>query len=881
MSEEKDNSKKSIDKSDFERKKEELKKQTDELVSKLEPAEEELEDGNEPEMEDQEEAEGQESDIPKTKFVKKSEQDIEAEEADQEAEEDNEEETAHEEPELIDEKPKKKTGLFKKIVLFTFLFFFICGLAGVGGVSLWMYKLSKELPATVDLVDYKYKMPTIIYDREGEILAEMGDERRYPVSLEDMSKYMPMAVVSVEDSRFYDHGGVDLMGIMRAFVTNIKAGRLVEGGSTLTQQLVKNIYLTPEKKLRRKVKEAILAYRIDKNLGKDKILEIYLNQVYFGRGAYGVEAAAKNYFGKTAKELSMSESAMIAGLAKSPGRYAPHINPERALSRRNHVLYRMFETGYITEDEYKKASAEGLSIVESIPPKNVLAGYFIEYIKQYLEEVLEYKDPMNEGLKVHTTLDLRLQLAAEKSLLEKVTEVNKDVGFMGPVKRLGKDESAPAGEVLKEMLEIKEEYIKELGYDAALITDIDKNTAKILLLYGKKGVVRRIDNRWAKAYGSKTGYLLDMRDILEKNDIIYVKPITQIKGRYLLEQTPGLEGSLMTIKPDTGEILAMQGGLNFARSKFNRTVQAKRQVGSLFKPIVYAAALENGFKVNTEIFDAPVIRQSEKESEFWRPSNDSGKFYGLTTLKEALTKSRNVVTIKIAERVGIDKVLEYAKKFGVTSKLNRDLSISLGSNGISLDEMVSAFSVFPNLGTRRTLVAVNKVVDRKGEVIFEKEEGEMFQVIKPETAQLMTDILMNVVQHGTGVRIKRFPRMVAGKTGTTNDSRDTWFIGFTANIVTGVWVGFDDYSKKMGRYRFGSNTALPVWKDYMEKVIPYFEMKMFPVAENVEYFKVDENNKVTDAYADKFTFEPFDKGGLNNIDNVTDNMTDNKTETEN
>ncbi|WP_022850779.1 penicillin-binding protein 1A [Limisalsivibrio acetivorans] len=751
----------------------------------------------------------------------------------------------------------------KKIALITAGVFLLGIIAAGGGVLGYIYKLSKELPSVEDLKNFEYPQPTIIYDRNGETIAELGSERRYPVPVDNMTEHIINAIVAVEDARFYEHGGVDLMGILRAFITNMKAGRVVEGGSTLTQQLVKEIYLTRERKLRRKVKEAILAYKLDNYISKEKILELYLNYVYFGRGAYGVEAAAVNYFGKSADNLTLPEAAMIAGLPKSPGRYPPHINPERALQRRDHVLYRMFETGYITEEEYNKATDTPIEIVESIPPKNAAAGYFTDFVIKYLKDQLDIEDPENTGMKVYTTLDLEMQAIAETAAKNNLIRITKELGYTGPVTSVDADKPTADMESVQKALEEDQQYIIDLGYQRAVVTDSEKNSASILLADGTAGTIRARDNRWAKPREGRYSRLTDVRTILDTGDVVYVTLLDEEKERYSLEQIPELETGLISADPATGEIYAMVGGFDYRKSMFNRSVQAKRQVGSLFKPIVYSTALETEYEINTEVFDAPVVKAMEEEGEYWKPENYSGKFFGLTTLKEALTKSRNIVTIKVAEDIGIGNILRYAQRFGLTEKLERDLSTSIGSGTAPLIEMVFAFSVFPNLGHRVEPLYVTKVEDINGEVIAENEPSEPIETIRPATAQIMTDMMRNVVEHGTGRRAKVIPRPIGGKTGTTNDFKDTWFVGYMPNLVNGVWVGFDDF-RKIGNVRTGSNTALPAWVEYTKNVTDMFEYALFPVSDDVVYKKIDtDTRKITDSFSRNFHFEPFDTGKAN------------------
>jgi penicillin-binding protein 1A len=735
-----------------------------------------------------------------------------------------------------------------KILKISALILFTLFLISSFSLLVYLYKLSSELPSIRELKNYTYKVPTMVYDRNGELIAELGSQRRYPVYLEKVPLHLRQAVIAVEDSRFYEHGGVDFIGILRAFFKNIKAGRVVEGGSTLTQQLVKVIYLTPERKLKRKVKEAILAYKIDNYLSKDKILEIYLNEVYFGRGAYGVEAAAKNYFGKSVDELTLSEAALIAGLPKAPGIYAPHINMEKSIIRRNHVLYRMYEVGYLSEEEYKKASTENVEIVETSPQKIQTASYFVEFIKLYIKDKLN-EDIYDKGYLINTTLDAKFQEIAEQAVQKNLFELSKRQGYAGAIGNISDRDIEGKIESVK--------YMQKFGFSVARVISVDRTTLDFELQDNlSKGKLNLQENRWAKPFLSNARTLDDFRKIIKEGDYILVEE--KGKDKYLLAQEPKVEGALLSMIPQTGEVLSMVGGFDFQKSMFNRAVQAKRQVGSLFKPIVYSAALESGMNINTLILDAPVMFQKGEDGEYWKPQNFEQQFYGFTTLRQAVTKSRNIVTIKVGEKIGVRKIIEYAKKFGVTSNLQHDLSISIGSGAISLIEMVAAFSVFPNLGEYVEPVFINSIRDSDGNIIYETKEQKRYMAIEPATAQIMTDTLINVVENGTGRRASSLKRYVGGKTGTTNEYKDAWFIGFLPNLTVGVWTGFDDFTT-LGRLETGARAALPVWIDYLNGVIDNIDYAVFKSTDNVSYYKVDiETEQITDSIVDKFIFLPFD-----------------------
>ncbi|MGA1846646.1 penicillin-binding protein 1A [Deferribacter abyssi] len=732
----------------------------------------------------------------------------------------------------------------KKFFKYAFLALLIFVFLVTSVFFVYIYKLNSELPSIKELKSFNYKQPSIILDIKNRTIAEIGTERRYPVPLSVVPEYLKNAVIAVEDSRFYEHGGVDFLGIVRAFIKNIRAGRIVEGGSTLTQQLVKVLYLTPERKLKRKVKEAILAYKLDNYLTKDKILEMYLNQVYFGRGAYGVEAAARVYFNKHVNELNIDEAALIAGLPKAPGLYAPHINPDKALKRRNHVLYRMFEEGYINELQYKEFSEKPIKIVQKPPRMIKHAEYFVDFVIQYIKKKygLDIKD---KGYKVFTTLNLDFQLAAEKSVRQNLLNLSKRQGYFGPLGNLT--------DIDYKKLKKTYHFINELGFDFAVVKKVDR--FKVLLdVDGNNEVLNLKYNKWAKPFGSNLRYLDDFRKILRENDVILVK---RSKNRFYLTQLPKTEGALLSISPENGAIYAMVGGFSYNRSMFNRVIQAKRQVGSLFKPIVYSAAIENGYNINTLIYDAPVILSKGKNKGYWKPENFEEEFYGYTSLKDALTHSRNVVTIKLAERLGVKTIKAYAKKFGITSPLENDLSISIGSGSISLMEMVYAYSTFANLGLRAQPYFVKMIVDSNSGVLVEEFPPDKVKVLEPSTAHIMSDILINVVENGTGRRAKVIPRIIGGKTGTTNEYRDAWFIGVMPNIITGVWTGFDNF-KPIGRLETGSRAALPAFVSFTKSIVDFLPFKEFPVSIDVTYYKVDLNtHKITDSYSTEFSFEPF------------------------
>ena len=777
-------------------------------------------------------------------------------------------------------KPKKKLTKLR-IALYGIAGMFGLGLLGFLGLVLYIYIISLELPSTDEFSKFKYTEPMVVYDSKGTVIAELGAERRYPVPIEEMPKYVYQAVVAVEDGRFYEHSGIDPWGIARAMVANIKAGRMVEGGSTLTQQLVKVIYLTPERKLKRKIKEAIIAYRLDKELSKEKILELYLNQVNFGRGAYGIQAAAINYFGKDVKDMTIAEAAMVAGIPKGPSIYAPHLNMKKSINRRNHVLKRMRELNYITEEEYQNALNEKVVLAESVPLRLRYAGYFMDYVHKFIEEDLKIEDAQNKGIKVFTTLNLDYQKAAEKALLTNLMAIGKREGYKGALGKLLEDNDTDVEMTEEEMavLESAEQqdngtkfvrldnnipsYLEELNYKKAVITKVEKSKLDILLYDNSTGIINYKENEWISLYNGK--WVNNFTQIFEENDVIYVSFKKKVKENnvYLIEQNPPLEGSIVSINPQTGEIYAMVGGMSYFKSFFNRAVQARRQVGSTFKPLVYATAYESGYYPMSVFHDTPVIQENSNTDENWRPKNFDGTFRGEMTLERALQLSNNSVTIKLAQKIGVAKIIRYAKMFGFTGDIPEDLSVSLGSLSASPLELAYAYSTFANQGMRsKTPFFVTRVADIDNKTIYEAQPPEMVKVLEPSSASLITDSVVKVVEKGGAWKSRvNINRVFGGKTGTSNDSKDCWFAGVMPNLVTVAWVGYDDYTK-MGSYAVGANTSQLIFIDYIKAINNILPLAIFPTPVGATYFKVNkETNEMTDAITGDLMFSlyPVDK----------------------
>ncbi len=783
-------------------------------------------------------------------------------------------------------KQKKRSKL--RIILYIIGAVSAFGVIGFVSIIVYVYILSLQLPSTDEFSKFKYTEPMVVYDAKGNIIAELGAERRYPISIEQMPPYVYQSVVAVEDARFYEHSGIDPLGIARAMVSNIKAGKMVEGGSTLTQQLVKVIYLSPERKVKRKIKEAIIAYRLDKELSKDKILELYLNQVNFGRGAYGIQAAAINYFGKEdVKDLTIAEAAMIAGIPKGPSIYAPHLNMKRAVARRNHVLKRMLEVKYITQEEYNAAVNETVKLSESIPLRLRHAGYFMDFVHKYIEEDLKIEDAQNKGIKVFTTLNLDYQIAAEDALIKNLMSIAKREGYKGTLGKILIEDDTDV-EQIEDIIDnavVSEEndnntvkyvrldndvpsYLKDLGYQKAVITEAEKNTLKIKLSDGSEGTINFKDNNWIT--NAKNARAKSFLDVFAIDDMIYVSPVLKDNistGVYMIEQNPDLEGAVVSINPQTGEIYAMAGGMSYFKSFFNRAVQARRQVGSTFKPLVYAAAYESGYYPMSVFYDTPVIQKSVKQGEEdWRPKNFDGQFMGEMTLERALQLSNNSITIKLAQAIGIKKIIRYAQMFGFTGEIPADLSVSIGSLSASPLELAVAYSTFSNQGMRPSKpFFVTRVADIDNKTLFEFQKPEMTRVLDEKSASLITDSLVKVVEKGGACKSRNaVNRILGGKTGTSNDSKDGWFAGVLPNFVTVAWVGYDDY-RKMGSYAVGGNTAQNIFIDYFKSINEKVPLALFKAPAGASYFKVNNDmHEITDSLIGNLGYSIYPVDSSNN-----------------
>lgn len=743
----------------------------------------------------------------------------------------------------------------------------ILGMLTATGVYFYF---SMGLPKIYTLSDYRPPVITTLLSDDGRKIAEFYRERRIVIPLSSMPKMLIDAFIAAEDARFFEHEGIDFLSVVRAFLRNIEAGAIVQGGSTITQQVARSFFLSRERSYSRKVKEAILAYRIDRALTKEEILFLYLNQIYLGHRAYGVEAAAQNYFGKYAKELNLAESAMLAGLPQAPSRNSPFRNPEIAKRRQMYVLTRMVAEGYITNAQAEGAAAMALDIK---PRRNLFiekVPFFTEHIRRYIVEKYGEGVLRKDGLTIHTTVNIEMQRAAQAAVERGLSALDKRQGYRGPIEQLSTEKIEA---FLKRLQDKRNKTpIKEGETIKGVVTEVNDSSNTVTVRMGDaKGLIGIDDMRWARRPNSDVSYRASRverpGDVLSAGDVVLVKIKGSIEDehasslwRLALEQTPMVQAALLCIESETGHVKAMVGGRDFRKSQFNRAVQSRRQPGSAFKPIIYAAALDRGYTPATIIIDSPVVFRDVNSGSTWKPRNFGEKFHGPTTFRDALAKSRNVVTVKILRDIGIDYAMDYAARIGIESRLSRDLSIALGTSGVSLLELVNTYSVFNNLGYLVQPVFITKIVDRDGNVIEEnRPKGK--KVIEESTAYVMTSLLKGVVTDGTGRRVRALNRPVAGKTGTTDNLNDAWFIGYTPRYTAGVWVGFDDGGTSLGKGETGSRAASPIWLDFMKNLLADKPIRTFQVPEEVVFAKIDaKTGLLPTPESEKTIFESFKKG---------------------
>jgi len=768
----------------------------------------------------------------------------------------------------------KKRGRFKRFVLYPMLVLFILGLLGglalVGG---YQY-VSQDLPRITSLMDYRPSIISRVYAEDQRVIAEFFKERRVVIPLNEVPPLLVKAFVAAEDSRFFQHQGVDPVGILRAALKNLEAGTIKQGGSTITQQVTRSFLLTPERSYIRKIKEIILSYRIEKAFSKDEILFLYLNQIYLGHGAYGVQAAAENYFGKPVKELSLAECAVLAGLPQAPTRYSPFRHPEQARARQVYVLNRMVEEGYISRAQANEALALKLDIK---PRRNIYVEevpYYTEHVRRYVEAKYGADALYTQGLQIHTAVNIDFQKMAEQEVNKGLQELDKRQGYRGPLKSIPPADTEAF--IRDQQAELDKNPLEPGRVTQALVAQVNDQAKTVSVKIGSdSGIIALADMDWARKPDPEVAhYNAKVRQpsaVLKAGDVILVKVKDKRKDarepwRLSLEQEPLVQGALLCLEAETGLVKALVGGRDFNETQFNRAIQSRRQPGSSFKPIIYAAALDRKFNDPRKIYtpatvivDSAVVFEDQVRDQTWKPKNYRDTFYGPTLLREALAQSRNVVTVKLLQDIGVDYTIDYARRLGISSDLTRTLSLALGSSGVSLFELTRAYSVFANQGFLVEPVFVLKIVDRDGKVL-EEAVSERRKVIEKDTAFIMTSMLESVVQHGTGQRMKALGRPSAGKTGTTNDMYDAWYIGYTPEYLTGVWVGFDSEAP-LGKTETGAVAASPIWLGFMKRMLANEPVKTFQPPEGVVFAKIDaETGLLPVPESRKTIFECFKEG---------------------
>jgi len=741
----------------------------------------------------------------------------------------------------------------------------LCVVTGllIGGAYFYFIK---DLPRTSSLEDYRPPIITTVYSDDDRKIAEFYRERRIVVPLSKMPRMLIDAFVAAEDARFYKHEGIDFFSMVRAFMKNIEAGTIIQGGSTITQQVAKSFFLSPEKSYSRKGREAILAYRIDKAFTKEQILFLYLNQIYLGHGAYGVGAAAENYFAKPVSDLNLAECSLLAGLPQAPSRYSPLLAPQRAKQRQAYVLRRMLHEGYITNQQAREAVAASLDVkgrrnwyIEKVP-------YYTECVRQYVEQKYGKNVLYEEGLQIYTAVNTEMQEIGRAALEDGLKALDKRQGYRGPLNHIEPEAIEAFCEQAQKSLgtESLEPGRVLRGVVVALYDDGSRGTVRMGNYFGD---IPLGDLLWARKPKPEVAphqvTVEKVSDVLAVGDVVRVRLTAKQEERgewdLSLEQTPAVEGALLCMEAETGYVKAMLGGRDFKTSQFNRAMQSRRQPGSAFKPVIYAAAIDKGYTPATVVMDSPLVFEDTERAFTWKPRNYEETFYGPTLLRTALARSRNVVTVKILRDIGVNYVIDYAKKLGIDSTLSDNLSIALGSSGVSLIELVRAYSVLTNLGQRVTPHFITRILDRHGNVV-EQNQPTREKVIEENTAYIVTSLLEGVVQHGTGRRVKTLNRPVAGKTGTTNNLYDAWFVGYTPGYVAGVWVGFDE-EKTLGEDETGSRAAAPIWLAFMEAILRDKPVRAFQVPKGVVFAKIDAETGLLAIPESKETiFECFKEG---------------------
>jgi len=738
--------------------------------------------------------------------------------------------------------------------------------------ALWYF--SSGLPDYKKLAKYQPPVSSRVYADNGKLIAEYAIEKRIFIPYESVPKKLINAFLSAEDKNFFSHPGIDAKGIARAVIKNIKNiinGKRLEGASTITQQVAKNFLLTNEISLKRKIKEAILAFRIEKAYSKERILELYLNQIYLGEGTYGIAAASLEYFDKSVKDLNYPESALLAALPKAPSKYNPFKYGKEAKLRRDLVLINLEENKFINKKELQKFKDTKIKLKKRKIALVNEANSYSEEVRRIIKENYGFKKLYQEGLAINTPLDINYQIIAQKALRDGIESYDQRHGWRGSITNIFKNKNW-------------KEKINKIKLDPTLNWKI----AEITNIYGSKIEIKIVnDNEKGEIFEKDIKWTLNksILEIFSIGDLIFVKKKSE--NYWDLKQYPKINGGIIALDPFTGRVKALVGGFDFKSSEFNRATQARRQPGSAFKPFVYAVALENNYSPNTIILDAPFIAEQGYGLKNWKPENYGKKFYGLSTLRKGVEYSRNLMTVRIAQNLGLKKILDLSKKLNIYDDIPELLSVSLGSAETTLLKITSAYSTFVNGGKKINPILIDRIQDRRGKTIFNSEtrkclgcdrfsenenilpsiEGNYTQVISEETAYQMTSILEGVIQRGTGKKLRDIKAPLAGKTGTTNNNFDAWFIGFSSDLVIGVYIGFDN-PKTLGKYETGSKAALPVFKNFIKQALYRDDFKNFKIPNNIHFAPVNyDNGKQENFNSPNAIIEAFKFKNLKNIEN--------------
>jgi len=707
--------------------------------------------------------------------------------------------------------------------------------------TLWYF--STDLPDYKILSTYKPSISSRVHSGEGQLIAEYALQKRLFIPYESIPKKVVNSFLSAEDKNFFSHPGIDVKSISRAIIKNVKnifSEKRLEGASTITQQVAKNFLLTSEVSLKRKIKEAILAFRIERAYSKERIMELYLNQIYLGEGTYGIAAASLEYFDKAVNELNYDEAALLAALPRAPSKYNPYKSKKIATLRRNIVLKNLYENSYIKKSEYEDYKKKDIKLKKRKIKLLEEANFYSEEVRRIVSEIYGYDELYKGGLSIRTPLNSNYQIEALKALRGGLESYDKRHGWRGTLDNISE----------KEWIKKADEFSidKSLGWKLAKIISVDKLVLKIETENKEIGFIDFKNINWTRKKS--------FEDFLNLNDIIYVKKISG--NKWDLKQLPKINGGIVVMDPFTGRVLAMAGGYSFKLSEFNRATQAKRQPGSAFKPFVYAAALENGFTPSTLVLDAPFVIDQGEGLKTWKPENYGKKFYGPSTLRTGIEKSRNLMTVRVAQKVGFNNIAKISNRLGIYKDIPELLSVSLGSAETTLVQLTNAYCTFVNGGKKVSPIFIDRIQDRRGKTIFNadkrkclgceeisylkdeipKIEDNKEQIISSETAYQITSMMEGVVKRGTGRKLRDLNLILAGKTGTTNKNMDAWFLGFTSKLVIGVYVGFDE-PKSLGKYETGAKAALPIFKKFVQNVVTKRDALPFKIPNTINLVMID------------------------------------------